>query len=220
MMRIHREGYGMLLVLLVVLAIANFLVVTLFQTERTFALGLLGLSAVIYFFMLWFFRVPHRVVTTDNNLVLAPADGRIVAVEETEENEYFLDIRLQVSIFMSPLNVHANYYPVGGPVRYFKYHPGDYLVAWHPKASGSNERTSVVVGNDGGALVLVRQIAGAVARRIVCYARTGDSVEQGQDLGFIKFGSRVDIFLPSDAKIMVKPGDRVKAKLSVVAVFK
>jgi phosphatidylserine decarboxylase len=219
MMRIHREGYGILLVLLVVFVSANFLAFTLFQAGRIFALGFLGISATIYLFLLWFFRVPHRVVSPDSNLILAPADGRIVAVEETGVNEYFSDSRLQVSIFMSPLNVHANYYPVGGPVRYFKYHPGNYFVAWHPKASDSNERTSVVVG-DTGRLVLVRQIAGAVARRIVCYARTGESVEQGQELGFIKFGSRVDIFLPSDAKVMVKPGDRVKAKHSVVATFK
>ncbi len=220
MMRIHREGYGILLVLLVVFVSANFLVLGLFQAGRSLSLGFLGLSAAVYLFLLWFFRVPHRVVAPDSNLVLAPADGRIVAVEETGENEYFSDSRLQVSIFMSPLNVHANYYPVGGPVRYFKYHPGNYFVAWHPKASDSNERTTVVVGNEDGRLVLVRQVAGAVARRVVCYARTGESVEQGQELGFIKFGSRVDVFLPSDAKVMVKPGDRVVAKLSVLAAFK
>lgn len=219
-MRIHKEGYGILLISLVVLVIANFLVFSFFRDSRAFAPGFLVLSAVIYLFLLWFFRVPRRLVTPDSNLVLAPADGKIVAVEETVEDEYFSDSRLQVSIFMSPLNVHANYYPVGGPVRYFKYHPGDYLVAWHPKASGSNERTSVVVGNDPGSLVLVRQIAGAVARRVVCYARPGDNVEQGQELGFIKFGSRVDIFLPPDAKIKVRPGDTVRAKCSVIAAFK
>jgi phosphatidylserine decarboxylase len=217
-MRIHKEGYMILLILLVVFVAANILVFNIFPAGRIFARGFLAVSAVSYLFLLWFFRIPERLFTPDENLVLAPADGKIVAVEETEENEFFSDNRLQVSIFMSPLNVHANYYPVGGPVRYFRYHPGHYLVAWHPKASGSNERTSVVVGNDGS-LVLVRQIAGAVARRIVCYARPGDEVEQGQELGFIKFGSRVDILLPTDARVKVKPGDRVKAKHTVIATF-
>jgi phosphatidylserine decarboxylase len=217
-MRIHREGYLLLLILLAAIVIANVLVLHIFRAGQVFALGFLAMTAVFYLFLLWFFRIPQRLFTPDANQVLAPADGKIVAVEVTEENEYFSDNRLQVSIFMSPLNVHANYYPVGGPVRYFKYHPGHYLVAWHPKASGSNERTSVVVGNDDS-LVLVRQIAGAVARRIVCYAKPGDEVEQGQELGFIKFGSRVDILLPPDARVIVRPGDRVKAKHSVIATF-
>jgi phosphatidylserine decarboxylase len=217
-MRIHKEGYLILLILLVVFIAANILVFNILPAGRIFARGFLAFSAVLYFFLLWFFRIPERLFTPDDNLVLAPADGKVVAVEETEENEFFSDNRLQISIFMSPLNVHANYYPVGGPVRYFRYHPGHYLVAWHPKASGSNERTSVVVGNEGGQ-VLVRQIAGAVARRIVCYAKPGDEVEQGQELGFIKFGSRVDILLPADARVKVKPGDRVRAKQSVIATF-
>jgi phosphatidylserine decarboxylase len=217
-MRIHKEGYLILLILLVVFIAANILVFNILPAGRIFARGFLAFSAVLYFFLLWFFRIPERLFTPDDNLVLAPADGKVVAVEETEETEFFSDNRLQISIFMSPLNVHANYYPVGGPVRYFRYHPGHYLVAWHPKASGSNERTSVVVGNEGGQ-VLVRQIAGAVARRIVCYAKPGEEVEQGQELGFIKFGSRVDILLPADARVKVKPGDRVRAKQSVIATF-
>lgn len=150
--------------------------------------------------------------------MIAPADGKIVAIEETDENEFFNDKRLQVSIFMSPLNVHVNLFPITGTVSYYKYHPGEYLVAWHPKASSANERSSVVVEN-GSHAVLVRQIAGVLARRIVCYARPGEKVDQGQELGFIKFGSRVDLFLPTDVKLNVQIGQKVSGKSSVIASF-
>ncbi len=218
-MRIHREGHGILLKLLIIIIIANILLVILIPAGGTFAIAFLFFTVVLYLFTLWFFRVPNRSFDLEDNFVFAPADGKVVAVEEIREDEYFSDRRIQVSIFMSPLNVHANYYPVGGPVRYFKYHPGDYVVAWHPKASSHNERTSVVVGKDEQTEVLVRQIAGAVARRIVCYAKTGDMVQQGQEMGFIKFGSRVDILMPAGVKVAVKPGDKVTARISVIAAF-
>ncbi len=218
-MRIHREGHGILLKLLIIIIIANILLVILIPAGGTFAIAFLFFTVVLYLFTLWFFRVPNRSFDLEDNFVFAPADGKVVAVEEIREDEYFSDRRIQVSIFMSPLNVHANYYPVGGPVRYFKYHPGNYVVAWHPKASSHNERTSVVVGKDEQTEVLVRQIAGAVARRIVCYAKTGDMVQQGQEMGFIKFGSRVDILMPAGVKVAVKPGDKVTARISVIAAF-
>jgi phosphatidylserine decarboxylase len=149
--------------------------------------------------------------------VFAPADGKVVVIEEVMEEEYFKDKRIQVSIFMSPLNVHVNRYPVSGTVKYFKYHEGDYLVAWHPKSSSHNERTTVVVEAKKGVELLVRQIAGAMARRIVCYAMEGEEVVQGEQMGFIKFGSRVDLFLPLNAKINVKLNENVQGNRSVIA---
>lgn len=168
-------------------------------------------------FCLQFFRNPVRVIgKADNGLIYAPADGKVVVIEEAEETEYLKERRIQVSIFMSPLNVHVNRNPVGGKVEYCKYHPGKYLVAWHPKSSSENERTTVVYNTDGRKL-LMRQIAGAVARRIVCYLREGQEVVQGEDMGFIKLGSRVDLFLPLDAKIEVKMGDVVKGNQTLIA---
>jgi len=164
-----------------------------------------------------FFRIPTRLLTTGEGQVIAPADGKIVVIEETQESEYFKDRRRQVSIFMSPLNVHVNRNPVSGIVRYFKYFPGKYLVAWHPKSSTDNERTTVVIQLANGTEVLVRQIAGAVARRIIWYVKEGQSVHQGEEFGFIKFGSRVDIFLPLDAQINVKIGDLTKGGVTVLA---
>ena len=152
----------------------------------------------------------------DDNLVYAPADGKIVAIEEVNEDEYFEDKRIQVSIFMSPTNVHVNRNPIGGTVNYFRYHPGKYLVAWHPKSSTENERTTVVIGN-GDTEILLRQIAGAVAKRIVNYLNVGEEVEQGAEMGFIKFGSRVDLFLPLNAKIEVKLNQKVKGNRTVIA---
>jgi phosphatidylserine decarboxylase len=217
-MRIHKEGHALLVILLIVLVIANILVYAVIP-EGPVAMVFILFSVIIYLFILWFFRVPNRTILPDNNLILAPADGMVVAVEETGEDEYFKDRRLQVSIFMSPLNVHVNHYPIGGLVRYYKYHPGDYLVAWHPKASTRNERNTTVIDNGSRAVVLIRQIAGALARRIVCYAKTGEQVTQGQELGFIKFGSRVDLLLPTDVHVRVKPGDKVTGKISVIASF-
>lgn len=180
-------------------------------------LPMLVLSVLFYLTVLQFFRNPVReVLTADNNLVYAPADGRVCVIEEVFEPEYFKEKRLQVSIFMSPFNVHVNRNPVSGVVNYFKYHPGKYLVAWHPKSSTENERTTIVY-DLGDAKILMRQIAGALAKRIKWYINEGDRVEQGSDMGFIKFGSRVDLFLPLDAKIEVVMNQQVKGNKTVVA---
>ncbi|TVR71500.1 MAG: phosphatidylserine decarboxylase family protein [Marinilabiliales bacterium] len=217
-MKIHKEGYKILITLLGILTAANILIWLLLEPGSLLLRVFLAVSVAFLLFVLWFFRLPGRDMELNDNLVIAPADGKIVAIEETDENEFFNDKRLQVSIFMSPLNVHVNLFPITGTVSYFKYHPGKYLVAWHPKASSANERSSVVVDN-GSHAVLVRQIAGVLARRIVCYARPGEKVDQGQELGFIKFGSRVDLFLPTDIKLNVQIGQKVNGKSSVIASF-
>lgn len=213
-MKIHKEGHKILLALAMGLAVLN-LVVLRFWPEALLVATFI--SVAVFLLVLQFFRNPRReIVIPDNNLVYAPADGKIVVIEETIEAEYFNDKRLQVSIFMSPTNVHVNRNPISGTVNYFKYHPGKYLVAWHPKSSHENERTTVVIGN-GEDEVLLRQIAGALAKRIVNYIKEGDVVEQGKDFGFIKFGSRVDLFLPLDAKVEVAIGQKVKGNKTVIA---
>lgn len=174
-------------------------------------------SIILYFFILFFFRMPSRNLDPDPGLIYAPADGKVVVIEETLENEYFKDTRLQISIFMSPFNMHSNKYPVSGQIKYVNYHPGHYLVAWHPKSSELNERSSIVIETESGAEILVRQIAGAVARRIVTYAKQDQKVTQGEELGFIKFGSRVDIFLPVGTEIEVPILQLVKANKSIIA---
>lgn len=174
-------------------------------------------SLILFFLVLQFFRNPRREVSiTDDQIIYAPADGKVVVLEEAHETEYFKDKRLQVSIFMSPLNVHVNRNPLGGEVRYVQHHPGRYLVAWHPKSSTENERTTVVIANES-ATVLLRQIAGAMAKRIRNYLEEGQQVAQGSEMGFIKFGSRVDIFLPLDAQIEVQIGQQVKGNKTVIA---
>lgn len=174
-------------------------------------------SLILFFLVLQFFRNPRREVSiTDDQIIYAPADGKVVVIEEAQETEYFKDKRLQVSIFMSPLNVHVNRNPLGGEVRYVQHHPGRYLVAWHPKSSTENERTTVVIENES-ATVLLRQIAGAMAKRIRNYLEEGQQVAQGSEMGFIKFGSRVDIFLPLDAQIEVQIGQQVKGNKTVIA---
>ncbi len=217
-MRIHKEGYFILITLLGLVFITNLVVFTIFSSRQGFAFSYLLFSVIAYFLIIWFFRLPHRYFKQDENIIISPADGKIVVIEETQENEFFNEKRLQVSIFMSPLNVHVNFFPISGMVSYFKYHPGNYLVAWHPKASEKNERCSVVIDN-GEHRLLVRQIAGALARRIVCYARPEEQIQQGQELGFIKFGSRVDLFLPTDVKLNIKLGQKVSGKKSVIAFF-
>lgn len=213
-MRIHREGRWILLALALALALVNLAVLKLVPTVLPFTSIV---SVVLFLFTLYFFRHPPRTIEIkDENIVYAPADGRVVVIEEVEENEYFHAKRLQVSIFMSPANVHVNRNPVSGQVRYVKYHPGKYLVAWHPKSSVENERATMVIDN-GRAEILLRQIAGALARRIRTYLSEGDHVEQGDELGFIKFGSRVDVLLPLDAKVEVDIGQKVKGNLTVIA---
>ena len=217
---IHKEGKGILAGLFLVLILLN-----VFVYFSTGSAGLIfklvaGASVIFYCFNLWFFRQPNRPVTPDDNLILAPADGRIVAIEEVFEPEYFKDKRLLVSTFMSPLNVHVNRFPVSGTVKYMKYHKGEYLVAWHPKSSELNERTTIVIENQHGE-ILLRQIAGALARRIVYYPKEGDKVIQGIDLGFIKFGSRVDLFLPIDAvNLQISLDQKVVGNQTVIATKK
>ncbi len=212
--RIHREGHKILFLLGLTLMFACTTVSHLWP--QAFEATLTG-STVLFLSVLQFFRNPDReMLIAGQNVVLAPADGKIVCIEEVEEKEYFKDRRIQVSIFMSPTNVHVNRNPISGKVNYFRYHPGRYLVAWHPKSSEENERTTVVI-DTGEAEILCRQIAGALAKRIVNYLREGQWVEQGSDMGFIKFGSRVDLFLPLSAKVEVSIGQKVKGNQTVIA---
>jgi phosphatidylserine decarboxylase len=174
-------------------------------------------TALFYLIILQFFRVPKRNTEINPKHIIAPADGKVVVIEEVEEPEYFKGKRKQVSIFMSPINVHVNFNPISGIVSYFKYHPGKYLVAWHPKSSTENERTTCVVKHENGTEILFRQIAGALAKRICWYVKEGDQVTQGQEFGFIKFGSRIDIYLPLDAEICVNIGDKPVGSETVIA---
>ncbi len=177
-------------------------------------------SIVVFFLVVQFFRVPSRVVRKSDTEIVAPCDGKVVVIEEVVETEYFKGPRRQISIFMSPLNVHVNWNPISGVIQYFKYHPGLYLVAWHPKSSTENERTTVVIRNTQGVDVLFRQIAGAAARRIRWYVKEGDKVEQSTEMGFIKFGSRVDIFIPLDAEVNVNLQDKTVGSVTVLAKLK
>jgi phosphatidylserine decarboxylase len=216
LMTIHREGKTLLFVLLIVLfglnwAVSYFLPMPILQNT------LIVVSIIFYLLILQFFRLPIFEIQKNDAHVIAPADGKVVVIEETEETEYLKSKRKQVSIFMSPINVHVNRMPVAGTISYFKYHPGKYLVAWHPKSSTENERTTVVAKMKNGTEILFRQIAGALARRIKWYVQEGQTLQQGDEFGFIKFGSRVDIFLPLNAKILVKPGDITKGGKTVIA---
>ena len=220
-MRLHREGKTIMITTgLVLLALNVLAYFYLFSDNPVAAVLLVVVSLILFGLIVQFFRIPNRLLTTGELQVIAPADGKIVVIEETTESEYFRDKRRQISIFMSPLNVHVNRNPVSGTVQYFKYFPGKYLVAWHPKSSTENERTTVVIQMANGVEVLLRQIAGAVARRIIWYVKEGQAVEQGAEFGFIKFGSRVDVFLPLDAEINVKIGDITKGGITVLANLK
>jgi phosphatidylserine decarboxylase len=216
-MTIHREGRTLLFVLLVVLFALNWAVFYYFPQSPLVQNSTILVSVLFYLLILQFFRNPIFSITQDSKHVLAPADGKVVVIEEADEPEYLKGRRKQISIFMSPVNVHVNRMPVGGKISFYKYHPGKYLVAWHPKSSTENERTTVAVKTSDGKEVLFRQIAGALARRIKCYVREGQVLEQGQEFGFIKFGSRVDIFLPLDAKVTVKIGDITKGGRTIIA---
>ncbi|MBS1976096.1 MAG: phosphatidylserine decarboxylase family protein [Bacteroidetes bacterium] len=216
-MTIHKEGRRLLLILLLVLVVANVAVMRLWPEAVALQTITLVLSAVIYLLILQFFRNPMFAIARNEKHVLAPADGKVVVIEETEEAEYLKSRRRQISIFMSPVNVHVNRMPVGGSISYFKYHPGKYLVAWHPKSSSENERTTVVARMQNGTEVLFRQIAGALARRICWYIKEGSTLDQGAEFGFIKFGSRVDVFLPLDAVVKVSVGDTTKGGRTVIA---
>ena len=213
---IHKEGYRIILNTIIILSGLNY-AIAFFGIEWLNTITLTG-SIIIFLTILQFFRNPIRKVFAAENEVVAPADGKVVVIEEVEETEYFKDKRLQVSIFMSPINVHVNRYPINGNVQYAKYHPGKYLVAWHPKSSTKNERTTIVVENDKIA-VLFRQIAGALARRIVMYSKENDIVNKGDDFGFIKFGSRVDLFFPVGTKIEVELNQIVKGNKTFIASY-
>lgn len=218
-MRIHKEGYSTILLIFALLTLTLF-VINYFNPDQTYFHYFLYGSAIIFFgFIIRFFRNPIRPVVINDSILLAPADGKVVVIEETEENEYFKDRRVQVSIFMSPNNVHKNWYPTTGKVKYYRHHPGKFLVAWHPKSSEFNERTTVVIQRKDGTEILMRQIAGAVAQRICCYAEEEKDIEQGQELGFIKFGSRVDIFLPTGTKVNVQKNQKVEGCRDIIANF-
>lgn len=214
-MTIHKEGRTLLFVLLIVFV--GIVWVSDYYLSDVIRNIIIGVCAIFYLIILQFFRNPVFSVAKNTKHVIAPADGKVVVIEETEEPEYFKGKRKQISIFMSPFNVHVNRMPVEGSISYYKYHPGKYLVAWHPKSSTENERTTVVAKMSNGTEVLFRQIAGALARRIKCYVQAGQKLEQGQEFGFIKFGSRVDIFLPLDATVKVNIDDVTKGGKTVIA---
>jgi phosphatidylserine decarboxylase len=218
-MVIHKEGYKILVTLFIVLVIFNLVLFYLFPGSKNLQNISIIFCVIAYLLILQFFRSPKRYTTINDNHVIAPADGKVVVIEEVNETEYFNETRRQVSIFMSPVNVHINRNPISGIVTYFKYHSGKYKVAWHPKSSTENERTTIVVEGHNNHTVLIRQIAGALAKRIVWYLQAGEEVKQGEELGFIKFGSRVDIFLPLDARINVKIGEKTVGGVTVIAEF-
>ncbi len=216
-MTIHKEGYASLIITILVLGGINVAAIELISQYAYITMIIQVLSGLLFLLILNFFRSPNRRIIRGEKEILAPADGKVVVIEETTETEVLKDRRIQISIFMSPLNVHINRYPVSGKISFLKYHPGLFLVAWHPKSSTENERTTVVIDNSRGIRFVVRQIAGAVARRIVYYPSEGEIVLQGDELGFIKFGSRVDVFLPLDAKIKVQLNQKTVGGQTVLA---
>jgi len=214
-MTIHKEGYGIIKTFFLILATLDVILFFAFGTGLLLNI-LLVLSLAFFLLIVSFFREPKREPVIGDNLILAPADGKVVVIEETVELEYLKDRRIQVSIFMSPLNVHINWYPVTGVIKYFKHHSGLFLKAWLPKSSTDNERTTIVIEKDSKTTILMRQIAGAVARRIVSYAKEGESINQCQQEGFIKFGSRVDLYLPLDTKIEVDLNQEVTGSQTII----
>jgi phosphatidylserine decarboxylase len=216
-MTIHKEGYPTIALAFTFSAILVGIAFYFFPDSNVAKYTAYVISLAVLIIVLQFFRSPSRNWTKDETKIICPADGKVVVIEETEETEYFKDKRLQVSIFMSPTNVHVNRYPLSGIVKYAAHHHGKYLVAWHPKSSTENERTTIVVERKDGTQVLFRQIAGALARRIVMYSKEGDEVNQTEQFGFIKFGSRVDIFLPVGTKVKVQLNEVVKGGITVIA---
>ena len=214
-MRLHREGFTIIFVTTLVLLGLNYGVQAL-AGEGLISQIFLGLSLVFFVLVVQFFRNPSRNTPQGEGLIIAPADGKVVVIEEVEDPEYFKDKRKQVSIFMSPVNVHVNRAPVSGKVLYYKYFKGKYLVAWHPKSSTENERTTVVM-EENGKQVLFRQIAGALARRIVCYVKPGVELNRGDEYGFIKFGSRIDLYLPLDTEILVDLNQKTVGGETIIA---
>jgi phosphatidylserine decarboxylase len=218
-MTIHKEGYKSIAVGTILFGIINIASFNFFSLSTpAVSVIIFVLTLVLLFFLISFFRIPNRPLTIQDNAIIAPADGKVVVIEEVQADEYFADRRIQVSVFMSPLNVHVNRNPVSGEVVYSQYHKGKYLVAWHPKSSTENERHTVVYKTNGKE-ILLKQIAGALAKRICNYLQPGMQVKQTDEMGFIKFGSRVDILLPLDAKINVKIGDKLQGGVTVIATW-
>ena len=212
----HKEGYTIITISFIIIALINLLSATYIDSELiSKSIGLI--TIIVLILILQFFRNPKRKTELNDELIISPVDGKVVAIEKVHEKEYFKDERIQISIFMSPLNVHVTRYAASGSIKFSKYHPGKYLVAWHPKSSEKNERTTIVIDTKIFGEILYRQIAGAVARRIVNYAKVGNDVVQGKDAGFIKFGSRVDLFLPLDSKIKVELNQVVKGGEDTIA---
>lgn len=216
-MTIHKEGYTTIALTILLIFVLNAVVDYKYYDITWLRWFIYIFSAALFIIVLQFFRNPSRIFSSGENLVICPADGKVVVIEETTEGEYFKDKRLQVSIFMSPVNVHINRNPISGVVKFFKYHPGKYLAAWNPKSSTENERTTTVVEHKNGQSILFRQIAGALARRIVWYVKEGDKVVQTEQFGFIKFGSRVDVFLPIGTKVNVELNQVVKGGITTLA---
>ena len=212
----HKEGYTIITISFIIIALINLLSANYIDSELiSKSIGLI--TIIVLILILQFFRNPKRKTELNDKLIISPVDGKVVAIEKVHEKEYFKDERIQISIFMSPLNVHVTRYAASGSIKFSKYHPGKYLVAWHPKSSEKNERTTIVINSKVFGEILYRQIAGAVARRIVNYAKVGNDVVQGKDAGFIKFGSRVDLFLPLDSKIKVELNQVVKGGEDTIA---
>ena len=213
----HKEGHNLIILFFIVITTDVIMLEMLIDDQSYLKLILQTFSLILFVFILWFFRNPKRNILKNPEIILSPADGKVVLIEEVDELEFFNEKKIKVSIFLSPLDIHVNRYPVSGKVIYSKYHKGKYLVAWHPKSSDKNERSTIVIENKKFGKIMYRQIAGAVASRIVNYAEVDKNVEQGDDSGFIKFGSRVDIFLSKDCKLKVNIGDKVKGGITIIA---
>lgn len=218
-MKLHREGKNIIRNSFFIVALLAFALLYFGPYIWWYQVPISIAAIVFYILIIRFFRVPNREFISKDGHIMSPADGKIVIIQEVFEDEYIKEKCLQISVFMSPYNVHINWFPFKGKVRYYKYHPGKYLVAWHPKSSLLNERTSVCIENENKQLVMLRQIAGAVARRIVCYAKVGQEVKQNDEVGFIKFGSRVDLYLPINAKPLVSIDQKVVGGRTVLAKF-
>ena len=214
----HKEGSKIILISVLITGVLN-LGVSYFNPPHWITVAVGILSIVFLILILQFFRNPKRSTPLSETNIISPVDGKVVVIEKVKENEYFKEERLMISVFMSPINVHVTRYPIGGSIAYSKYHPGKYLVAWHPKASEENERTTVVINHKNKLQVMYRQIAGALAKRIVNYAKEGEQAIQGDDSGFIKFGSRVDVYLPIDTEVKVSLNQKVKGGITTLAQF-
>jgi phosphatidylserine decarboxylase len=218
-MRIHKEGQAIVLGVLIIFMVL-YVLIAHFSNYNALYYNSVGIAGLLFlFFILFFFRNPTRKISTDHSIVFAPTDGKIIAIEEVFETEFLNRKCVKVSIFMSIWNIHVNRYPISGQVTYTKYHPGKYLIAHHPKSSELNEHQTIVIEKPNGTDVMIKQIAGTIARRIICYAKQGQHVEQGDDLGFIRFGSRVDIFIPLNASVLILMGELVKGNKTMIARF-